>query len=79
MAVAIVDRNGHMQNPETTPRGRFNRRRVMVLMVVVFVVVLSFFAGRFSGSDRKTYIQLENPAAAQHPGSDRAGIPPDSL
>jgi hypothetical protein len=71
----------NMQNPDNTPRGRFNRRRVMVLMVVVFVVVLSFFAGRHFGN-KPAYIQTGNPGALQHPGSDRAGIPPgppDSL
>ena len=76
-----------MQNPEKypglpeTPRGRYNRRRLVVLMVVVFVVVLSFFAGRVTSRNR-TYIQTGNPNVQQHPGSDREGIPPgppDSL
>jgi hypothetical protein len=68
----------HPGSPDT-PRGRFNRRRLVVLMVVVFIIVVSFFAGRFSGPGSKTYIQLENPASGQAPGSDRTGIPPDSL
>jgi hypothetical protein len=69
------------QNPGSpdTPRGRFNRRRLVVLMVVIFLVVVSFFAGRISNPGSKMYIQPENPAAGQQPGSDRTGIPPDSL
>jgi len=76
-----------MQNPEKyaglpeTPRGRYNRRRLVVLMVIVFVVVLSFFAGRVT-SRSKMYIQTGNPTLLQHPGSERTGIPPgppDSL
>jgi hypothetical protein len=77
----------NMPNPDNhpgapvTPRGRFNRRRVMVLVVVVFVVVLSFFAGRYFGN-KPNYIQPGDPAVKQYPGSDRVGIPPsppDSL
>ena len=63
------------------PRGHYNRRRLVVLMVIILVVVLSFFAGRVTKSS-KTYIQPGNPAIMQHPGADRAGIPPgppDSL
>ncbi|HWB93157.1 MAG TPA: hypothetical protein VG605_14945 [Puia sp.] len=76
-----------MQNLEKYPglpegtRGRYNRRRLVILMVIIFVVVLSFFAGRVTSSS-KTYIQPGNPSTLQHPGSDRAGIPPsppDSL
>jgi hypothetical protein len=76
-----------MPNPDKypgapgAPRGRYNRRRVMVLIVVIFVVVLSFFAGRYFGN-KPSYIQPGNPAARQYPGSDRVGIPPgppDSL
>lgn len=73
-----------MPNPDRspgalhTPRGRYNRRRVMVLIVVVFVVVLSFFAGRYFGN-KPAYIQPGNPAVQQYPGSDKVGIPPDSL
>ena len=55
----------------------YNKRRVMVLMVVVLVIVLSFFAGRYS-INTKTYIQPSNQTTGQT-GSDRAGIPPDSL
>jgi len=53
----------------------------MVLIVVVFVVVLSFFAGFYYGK-RPSYIQTGNPAVRQYPGSDKVGIPPgppDSL
>ncbi len=57
--------------------GSFNRRRIMVVMVVVLVVVLSFFAGKHYGN--KSYINPQSPAAAGQVGSDRAGIPPDSL
>ena len=76
-----------MPNPDTHPgapdtaHGRYNRRRVMVLIVVVFVVVLSFFAGRHFGN-KPDYIQPGNPATRQYPGSDKVGIPPgapDSL
>lgn len=78
-----------MENPNKytgasdVPRGRYNRRRLVVLMVVIFVVVLSFFAGRLSGGNgHKTYIQTGARGTTQHPGSDRVGIPPgppDSL
>jgi hypothetical protein len=67
----------HAGAPET-PYGRFNRRRIMVLIVVVFVIVLSFFAGRHFGK-KPDYIQTGDPALRQYPGSDRVGIPPDSL
>lgn len=56
--------------------GRYNRRRYVMLIVIIFVIVLSFFAGKWY--NHKTYINPETPAATQ-PGSDRAGIPPDSL
>ena len=52
-----------------------------MLMVIIFVVVLSFFAGRVTRGS-KTYIQTGNPNVMQHAGSDRSGIPPgppDSL
>ena len=75
----------NMQNTDKHPGetgsagGRYNRRRVMMLMVVIFVVVLSFFAGRYFGNSKPVYIQPGDPASAQHAGSDRVGIPPDSL
>jgi hypothetical protein len=63
-----------MANPDQFER--YNRRRYVMLIVIVFVVVLSFFAGRWY--NHKTYISPENPGAIG-PGSDRKGIPPDSL
>ena len=59
-------------------RGRYNRRRVVMLVVVIFVVVLSFLAGRATNKSRM-YIQPTNTGAAQQSGSDRAGVPPDSM
>ncbi|HEV2353840.1 MAG TPA: hypothetical protein VGR89_06335 [Puia sp.] len=53
----------------------FNRRRLAVVIVVIFIAVLSFFAGRLFG--HVNYI--EPTGTGQHPNSDRAGIPPDSL
>jgi hypothetical protein len=47
-----------------------------MLIVIIFVIVLSFFAGKWY--NHKTYMSPEAPAATQ-PGSDRSGIPPDSL
>lgn len=59
------------------PGTRYNRRRVVVFIVILFVAVISFFAGRFAGG--KTYIQPANIPSSAQPGSDRANIPPDSL
>jgi hypothetical protein len=55
---------------------RYNRRRYVMLIVIIFVVVLSFFAGKWYS--RRSYISPENPGAVT-PGSDRKGVPPDSL
>jgi hypothetical protein len=54
---------------------RSNRRRLGVLIVVVFVAVLSFLAGRRFHS--KPYVQDGSglPAVPY----DSAGVPPDSL
>ena len=52
-----------------------------MLIVVLFVVVLSFFAGKWY-SRRNSVMIRETPAqgtSPQAPTDDRAGIPPDSL
>jgi hypothetical protein len=48
-----------------------------MLIVIVFVIVVSFFAGKWYG--HKTYITPDNSGAAMQPGTERTGIPPDSL
>ena len=48
-----------------------------MLIVIVFVVVLSFLAGTRYGS--RTYLQPTNTPNTGQAGADRAGIPPDSL
>jgi hypothetical protein len=64
-----------MANPDQF--GRYNRKRYIMLFVIVFVVVISFFAGKWYG--HKTNLSPDNSGAAMQPGSDRVGIPPDSL
>jgi hypothetical protein len=55
-----------------------NKRRLMVIIVLIFIVILSFFAGRYSV--RRPYMGTEEINTAM-PGSPdhREGIPPDSL
>ena len=53
----------------------FNRRRLAVVIVVIFIAVISFFAGRRYGHVN----YLEPTGSGQHPNSDKTGIPPDSL
>lgn len=55
---------------------RDNRRRLIVLAVLILFVIFSFIAIRYYNS-RKPYIQ-EDPMKGQT-GSDKTGIPPDSL
>ena len=53
-----------------------------MLIVVIFVIVVSFFAGKWYGGKRNTYISEPVPPASSLPaqnGEDRAGVPPDSL
>jgi hypothetical protein len=64
-----------MQQPNNSRR--FNKRRLVVLIVVVFLIVLSFFVGQHFG--HTTYNLPQDHGAAGQPGSDRQGIPPDSL
>jgi hypothetical protein len=62
--------------------GRYNRRRYVMLIVVIFIIVMSFFAGKWYGRQRRTYIQEPVPSGTTPPaknGEDRAGVPPDSL
>jgi hypothetical protein len=54
-----------------------NKRRLTVIIVVIFIIVLSFFAGRYSV--HKPYMGSEDINSGMPPPSDRAGIPPDSL
>jgi hypothetical protein len=63
-----------MQQPDNSRS--FNKRRLVVLIVVVFLIVLSFFAGQHYG--RHADILPQDPGTTR-PGSDRQGIPPDSL
>lgn len=53
-----------------------------MLIVVIFIIVMSFFAGKWYGRQRRTYIQEPVPSGTTPPaknGEDRAGVPPDSL
>jgi hypothetical protein len=63
-----------MQNSDNSRS--FNKRRLVVVIVVIFLIVLSFFAGQHYG--HHTYILPQDQGTAQ-PGSDRQGVPPDSL
>jgi len=49
----------------------------MIIIVVVFVVILSFFAGRYSRG--KVYTGTQDTNTGTTSSKDRAGIPPDSL
>jgi hypothetical protein len=55
---------------------RDNRRRLIVLTAVILLVIFSFIAIRYHNS-QKPYIK-DDPMKGQV-GSDKAGIPPDSL
>ena len=62
--------------------GRYNRRRYVMLIVVIFVIVMSFFAGKWYGDRRRSKVPEPVSPAATSPapnGEDRAGVPPDSL
>jgi hypothetical protein len=62
--------------------GRYNRRRYVTLIVVIFVIVMSFFAGKWYGDRNRSKVPEPVSPAATAPaanGEDRAGVPPDSL
>ncbi|HVU53664.1 MAG TPA: hypothetical protein VHD83_01355 [Puia sp.] len=54
-----------------------NRRRVMIVIVVVFVAILSFFAGKYSRG--RIYTGTQDTNTGTTGSEDRAGVPPDSL
>ncbi|HVS98083.1 MAG TPA: hypothetical protein VHE54_16420 [Puia sp.] len=53
------------------------RRIFLVILLIVAVAVLAFFAGKHYGG--RKYVQPSNSPNYQQPGSDRQNIPPDSL
>jgi hypothetical protein len=61
--------------PDKTSRN--NQRRLTVLIVVIFIAVLSFFAGRHTG--HRPYTQQDVTNGQPSDPSGREGIPPDSL
>jgi hypothetical protein len=72
----IPERSTHREEPRDKV-SQANRRRLTILIVVIFVAVLSFFAGRHSW--RRPYIQQDVNNSQPADPSGREGIPPDSL